>query len=269
MSENLEINVSTTARLMAATRALESQRPNPLFRDPLAEKLAGPEAMQSVRPRFSESEKAGKPMVAVRTRFFDDFLSRHAPEVEQVVLLGSGMDTRAYRMAWWADTHIYEIDQADVLQYKEAVLGEAIAQGSRHPIGADLTESHWPQLLLDKGFQPSQPAIWLLEGFLYYLNAAEVHRLFTAINTLASPGSWLGGDVINTFVANGTGDYAKYWQFGCDHPESFLMDYGWQASAVVQPGEAGACFNRYTFQLADRDVPDAMHIFFCTAHKLD
>ncbi|WP_158534985.1 hypothetical protein [Acaryochloris thomasi] len=57
MSENLEIKVSTTAKLMAAARAVESQWSDALFADPLAEKLAGTEAMRSARPRLEEAEK--------------------------------------------------------------------------------------------------------------------------------------------------------------------------------------------------------------------
>ncbi len=266
MSDVTEVKVSFTAKVIAAGRAIETQRPDALFIDPFAEQLAGPEAIQEAIPKLEEDEQQGRPFTSVRTRFFDDFLISRSQNIQQIVLLGAGMDTRAFRMNWSPETHIYEIDQSDVLNYKESVLKGIDSNCNRHSICADLRKSLWPELLLEQGYRPDEPSIWLLEGFLYYLNEVEVHNLLTKIENMSMVGSWLGADVINTVILKGSHEWAKYWQSSCDCPESFFNDYGWKASAV-QPGEEGAIFGRFTYQLPDRSVSDAPHIFFVLASR--
>ncbi|MBD2694106.1 SAM-dependent methyltransferase [Anabaena catenula] len=268
MSESTETGVSFTAKVMAASRAIETQRPDALFADPLAAQLAGQEAMEVAILRLEEDEKLGRPYTLVRTRFFDDFLNKYSDNIRQIVFLGSGMDTRAFRLNWQPGTHIYEIDQPDVLLYKESVLNGVIPNCTRHSICADLKESFWSQLLLKEGFQTSEPAIWLLEGFLYYLDPIAVENVLINIQNLSVKGSYFGADVINTVICNGADEWAKYWQFSCDEPESFFAAYDWNAS-VIQPGEERASFGRYTYQFPARNVPDAPHIFFVLAVKED
>lgn len=266
MSEATAISVSFTAKVIAANRAIESQRADALFTDPWAAQLAGEEVIAAVLPLFEEYEKQGRPYVSIRTRFFDDFLNSCSQHIRQVVLLGSGMDTRAFRLNWQSGTQVYEIDQSDVLLYKESVLSGVIPNCKRHSICADLKESSWVQLLLDKGYQPSEPSIWLLEGFLYYLNPVEVETLLKNIQTLSVKGSYFGADVMNTVVCNGADDWAKYWLSSCDEPESFFAAYGWTASAI-QPGEEEAASSRFTFYFPARNIPAAPHIFFVRAIK--
>ncbi len=267
-AKEIEVKVSFTAKVMAACRALETQRPDALFIEPFAEQLAGADAIQAAIPAVKEYEQQGRPFVSVRTRFFDDFLMNCSHNIRQVVLLGAGLDTRAFRLNWEAGTHFYEIDCPELLHYKDSVLEGIQPQCDRHSICADLTDSRWSQLLLEQGYQPSERSIWLLEGFLYYLNSTEVHNLLTEIKNMAIAGSWFGADMINSSVLNGSDDWAKYWQSSCEHPESFLANYGWQASAI-QPGEEGAAFGRFTYQFPNRSVPEAPHIFFITACKQD
>lgn len=266
MSEATEVNVSFTAKVIAAARAVETQRYDALFTDPFAAQLAGQEAIEAAIPRLEEYEKQGKPFLSVRTRFFDDLLNNCSHDIRQIVLVGSGMDTRAFRLNWQPGTHVYEIDQPDVQHYKEAVLKEMVPNCTRHSICADLKESIWCQLLLEKGYQPSEPSIWLLEGFLYYLKPIEAENLLINIQDLCVKGSYFGADVINTVVGNGSDDWAKYWLSSCDDPESFFAAYGWQALAI-QPGEDGASFGRFTYQFPARNTPDAPHIFFVRAVK--
>lgn len=69
MSEETVGNVSFTAKVIAAGRAIESQRPDALFIDPIAAQLAGQEAIEAAIPRLEEYEKQGRPFTSVRTRF--------------------------------------------------------------------------------------------------------------------------------------------------------------------------------------------------------
>lgn len=266
MSEAKDTAVSSTAKFMAAFRAIETQRLDGLFTDPFAAQLAGQEAIEAAIHHLEEEEKEGKPFVSVRTRFFDDFLNKYSNNVRQVVLLGSGMDTRAFRINWQPGTHIYEIDQPDVLLYKNTLLNSISPHCIRHSICADLKESLWTELLVKEGYQTSEPTIWLLEGFLYYLNSVEADNILKNIQSLSIKGSYLGADVMNTVACNSSHEWAKYWQFSCDEPELFFATYGWKASAI-QPGEEGASFGRFTYQFATRNIPNSHHIFFVIGIK--
>ncbi len=81
---------------MAAYRAIENERPNRLFEDSLAARLASSETLAIVR----EKQESDKTYVPVRTRFFDDFISKNALILRQVVVLWAGMDTRVFRLDW-------------------------------------------------------------------------------------------------------------------------------------------------------------------------
>lgn len=251
---------------MAAVRAIESQRSDRLFEDPLAAQLAGDETIASVAPAAKEYEDKGIPLVVVRTRFFDDFLTPLTVQVRQVVILGAGMDTRAFRLTWTTDTHLYELDQAEVLKTKEFLLKNTPAKCHRHLITADLRQP-WSEFLINEGYQVETPSVWLLEGLLYYISQTQAHDLLEMITRLSAPGSWLGADLINQKLIQQSSDkLAKHWLYGCDEPEALLATYGWKAT-VVQPGDEGVNFNRYTSKFPPRSVPDVARCFFVTAKK--
>lgn len=266
MDDSQGMTVSFTSRAMAAVRAWESRREDALFNDPFAERLAGKELMEKSLSLLEQYEEEGKPYGQVRTRFLDDFLWENSVNIRQVVLLGAGLDTRAFRLSWPPGTYFYEIDQEDVISYKNGILAGAPPSCDRRSIVADLGESAWVELLLAEGFKPEEPSIWILEGLFYYLTEAQAKNLMARVNDLAAVGSCLGCDLINNAACNGSDDWAKFWQFGCDVPEDFLADYGWRAKAI-QPGEEGAFFGRYTFQIPPREDKEGIHIFFVTAFK--
>lgn len=263
---NSSSSVSFTAKVMAAARALESMRSDALFYDPLAAKLAGEDAIEKARPIVEKNIQENSPYLQVRTRFLDDFLLAHADDIRQVVMLGAGLDTRAFRMNLSADTHLYEVDQQDVFAYKNPILEGDQPSCIRHVIAGDISQPEWSESLLQKGFQPDQPSLWIAEGLLYYLTEAAVRALMVIIQSLTPEGSCFAGDMMNDVVCNGEDEWAKYWHWGCNDPVSFLGRYGWQAQAV-QPGEGEALFGAYTFQLPPQEEIDKPHIFLFTAVK--
>ncbi|MBC1240999.1 SAM-dependent methyltransferase [Nostoc punctiforme FACHB-252] len=256
--------VSLSSRMMAVARALETQRADGLFEDPLAAILAGEDMIAEIRPKVQEFEDKGAPIIPVRTRFFDDFLISQIPGIRQVIILGAGMDTRAFRLPWHPDTQIYELDQTEVIKYKESILQNQHSKCNRCTIGIDLRED-WSDLLLAHGYRKEISVIWLMEGFIYYLNEAEVHQLLTRITQLSNPGSWLLTDFISSFfIKQETKGLSEYWKYGCDEPEKLLSVYNWQAS-VVQAGDEEANYGRFTLKLPPRNVINAPHYFFVKA----
>ncbi|HEY9305168.1 MAG TPA: class I SAM-dependent methyltransferase [Mycobacterium sp.] len=203
---DIATSVGTTAVMVAAARAVETDRPNPLIRDPYAKLLvseAGTGVWESMlddsliaKLESFDGEAAAvfqhmRSYQAVRTHFFDaHFADAVAAGIRQVVILASGLDSRAYRLEWPAGTTVYEIDQPKVLEYKSATLAEhgATPSADRHEVAIDLRQD-WPAALVAAGFDPKAPTAWLAEGLLMYLPADAQDRLFAQITELSAPGS--------------------------------------------------------------------------------
>ncbi|MEW6496491.1 MAG: SAM-dependent methyltransferase [Cyanobacteriota bacterium] len=269
-------SVSRTSLRMAAKRAIETERPDRLFEDPFAAQLAASEIptllerwkkqdgddaqLKAIRTRF----------VAVRTRFFDDFLMSVVSEVPQVVLLGAGMDTRAFRLPWPVGTQLYEVDRPEVIQSKDSILKDTPAQCHRFAIAADLRQP-WYKLLVNQGYRADIPSIWLMEGLLMYLNQSQVKDLLKTITKLSVTGSYLGADLVSVkslqVALQRDSLITQHWRFGTDEPEQLFAEHGWKASAL-QPGDEGASFGRYTKPLPPRNVPGLRRSFFVTATKI-
>lgn len=198
---DITTSVGSTALFVAAARALEAQKPEPLAVDPYAEvfcRAVGGRWADVLDGKAPDHELKtadfGEPFVnfqGARTRYFDDYFRRATGAgVRQVVILAAGLDSRAYRLDWPASTTIFELDRQPVLDFKRGVLTDHGAQprALRREIAVDLRED-WPQALRDSGFDPSSPSAWIAEGLLIYLPAAAQEQLFSGIDGLASPGS--------------------------------------------------------------------------------
>jgi methyltransferase (TIGR00027 family) len=198
---DLASSVGATATAVAASRAMASQNPDALLNDPWADplvravgidtfvKLIDGETGQTDDPLLNR--RAMKEQIAVRTRFFDDFFALAAESgIRQAVILASGLDTRAYRLPWPANTKIFEIDQPEVIAFKTRTLTDLGAEpaAERTTVATDLRED-WPAALVEAGFDPKLPTAWSAEGLLVYLPPDAQDRLFDNIAGLSAPGS--------------------------------------------------------------------------------
>ena len=146
----------------------------------------------------------------------------------QCVVLGAGMDSRPWRLKLPASLRWFEIDREDVLQAKEDLLAVAGAEYevlspmhrstsvntllqdkigridhhmvavqyplrtySRQAVAADLGDPSWKTALLNAGFDPSKPTVWLAEGLLMYLEPSRVDELLKELAGISAPGSAL------------------------------------------------------------------------------
>jgi methyltransferase (TIGR00027 family) len=206
-SWDIKTSVGTTAVMVAAARAVESEQPDALIHDPYAkllvtnagagvlwEAMLTPEVAAKVEALDSESAAHLHHMrgyQAVRTNFFDTFFKDAVADgIRQVVILASGLDSRAYRLDWPAGTTVYEIDQPQVLAYKSTTLAEngVTPSADRREVAIDLRQD-WPAALRAAGFDPAARTAWLAEGLLMYLPAEAQDRLFTQIGELSPAGS--------------------------------------------------------------------------------
>lgn len=186
-------DVGLTALLVAAARAIEATRPDSLAQDDFAHhfvRSAGVDWPLSWSPRLDADPLWGRlgRYFGLRTRLLDDFI----PGAPQTVLLGAGLDTRAFRLSWPPDSHVFELDRPGVLDFKHRVLSGvgAIPQVKRTPVEADL-RGNWSAALLDAGFCPGLPTTWVAEGLLLYLPADAELVLMRTVNTFSEPGSRL------------------------------------------------------------------------------
>jgi methyltransferase (TIGR00027 family) len=274
MTENMISDLGITARWTAAVRAAESDREDRLFNDPWAAALAGKEGAEWIASRQPSSTLT----MTLRTRYFDDFLLRVSDQegIDQILLMAAGLDTRAFRLCWAKGTRLFELDQSNVLNYKDEILGFLGAQATcdRRVIPGDLTQP-WKDILADSGFDSQKPSCWLLEGFLFYLPNEFITQLINQVTNLAAPGSWMGFDINNSDVL--TSSYTKAWvdmqaQMGApwigtlDDPEAFLSSRGWQAT-LTQAGQPDANYGRWTLPIIPTKMANMPHNWFVTAKK--
>lgn len=210
-SWDLASSVGATATMIAAGRALATKDPTALINDPFAEPLVravGLEffvkmidgeldlsVIENASPARTQAMVDG---IAVRTKYFDDyFIAAMDSGVRQAVILASGLDSRAYRLPWPAETVVYEIDQPQVIDFKTTTLADLGAEpaATRRTIPIDL-RSDWPAALREAGLDTTAPTAWLAEGLLIYLPPEAQDRLFDDITTLSVPGSTIATEYV-------------------------------------------------------------------------
>jgi methyltransferase (TIGR00027 family) len=210
-SWDLASSVGVTATMVAAGRAMASRTETPLINDPFAGplvravgvdflvKMIDGDVDLSLLPNASpERTQAIADGMGVRTKYFDDYLlAAVGTGVRQVVILASGLDSRAYRLDWPCETVVYEIDQPQVIEFKTTTLAElgATPTATRRTVAIDL-RADWPAALRAAGLDVDAPTAWLAEGLLIYLPSEAQDRLFDNITALSVPGSTIATEYV-------------------------------------------------------------------------
>ncbi|WP_447002184.1 SAM-dependent methyltransferase [Saccharothrix isguenensis] len=273
-------SIERTALLTAALRAAESRREDRLYVDPYAEAFAGeigPRLLAELRAvTFPPDRPRTLPSTpdynAIRTRFFDDFLVGAAarPGMRQVVMAPAGMDSRPFRLSWPDGVRVFEVDRPAVIAFKDALLAGERPAADRAAVAVDLRDDDWEDALADAGYDPTAPSTWLLEGLLYYIPEADVHRLLDRVRHITAPGSLVAADIVNASALTlptmrGLLDvFAGWgcpWLFGSDEPEALFARHGIDAVAV-QPGDPEADYGRWPDPVPPREVRDVRRVFF-------
>jgi methyltransferase (TIGR00027 family) len=209
---DLATSVGATATMVAAARAIATRADNPLIDDRFAEPLVravgvdfftrwvtGDLAATDLDDHESGWKLEHMPAaMAARTRFFDAFF-REATQagIRQAVILASGLDARAYRLAWPAGMTVFEVDQPQVIEFKTATLASlgAAPTADRRAVAIDLRHD-WPTALVDAGFNRNQPTAWIAEGLFGYLPPDAQDRLLDNITALSTDGSQLASEAV-------------------------------------------------------------------------
>ncbi|MGE2715724.1 class I SAM-dependent methyltransferase [Mycolicibacterium litorale] len=266
-SWDLASSVGATATMVAAGRAVASRDPRGLIDDPYAAPLVravgiefftkvvdGEFDMAGLDPSNAASMQARIDEMALRTRFFDDyFLDSTRAGVRQVVILASGLDSRAYRLPWPTGTVVYEIDQPAVIEFKTTTLAGigASPTAELRTVAIDLRED-WPAALRAAGFDPSAPTAWCAEGLLIYLPPEAQDLLFDNVTALSATGSTVATEYVpgirNFDPEKARAATAQMREHGLDldmpsliyhgernHVMEYLTSLGWQMTGLPRP----------------------------------
>lgn len=230
-------NVSDTARWVAVYRAQETERPDALFRDPFARKLAGERGEQIAKSMPLGRDNSWS--MVTRTCLIDDLvLDQVRSGVDTVINLAAGLDSRPYRMKLPPALHWIEVDLPEILAYKEEVLRDDKPLCALERIRLDLSDAPARRALFSALGQKSQKALVMTEGLLIYLTADEVASLAkdlaapptfqTWILDIASPG------LLKMLAKRMSRNLAESAPFKFAPPEgpNFFCPYGWEPTVV-------------------------------------
>jgi methyltransferase (TIGR00027 family) len=231
-------NISDTALWAAFYRANECERPDAIFRDRLAARLAGERGARiaTAMPMF---EKHAWTWVT-RTYLFDQFITEQVADgVDLVLNLAAGLDARPYRLALPPSLRWVEVDLPELIAYKEDVLAGEKPACELERVPLDLADVSARRELFDRLGATARQALIVTEGIIIYFKRDEVAALaedlarpsgFTRWTTdVASPGllallqKSLGGPLAQGGAA---------LQFGPEEGPGFFAPYGWKAIDV-------------------------------------
>jgi methyltransferase (TIGR00027 family) len=241
-------DVIGTAFIVAEYRARENAEQNPLYRDPIVPLFLSEQTRQAadrIAAGFPPSEQG----VRLRTRYFDDGLDEQLDRgCRQVIIPGAGLDTRAVRKQVPGVTY-FEIDDADILNFKQTRLAEAGIEAPVVFVPGDYVVDGLLPLLAAKGFDFDLPTYVIWEGNTMYLNRPAVLKVLTDLRS--SLGRFVisfdymneaviayatGDERISSFVKR-FADMGAPWSFGIDDLDALASDAGLSAIDNVKVAE--------------------------------
>jgi methyltransferase (TIGR00027 family) len=228
--DGMSEGVPFTARLIAHHRARESQRENPLIRDPYAEMLAG-----DLTGHLKGHSASRGDYSIVRAYYIENNILTawcQKKRRSQIVLLGAGLDTRAYRFEPLSSGGhtLYEVDLPSIINYKTEVLKDESPLCKLIRVPADLEDDNWWRELISSGFSSTAPTLWILEGLIYYLPKHTSTSILTRAAEMCAEESEIFFDVCVPILAEVRfGAFMMHFKWGIekyDTPE-FLESTGW------------------------------------------
>jgi methyltransferase (TIGR00027 family) len=238
--------------MVCAYRARASRWPRPLFNDPWADALAGPEG-HDIAKRYDLKFPPMELWLALRVAYFDRIVGSVVDRmgVRQVVILGAGYDTRAARLPR-ASVRYFEVDHPAT----QAAKRESLARLDGYPVDAatyvtcDFEAQDPIEQLAAAGFRTDDPALVLWEGVVAYLTEAAVRATASRLAAGLDPRSLLAFDLIGKNFAVGqrmtttdhdarayVGELGEPIRYGTDDILPLLHDSGFRWVRVVDFNE--------------------------------
>lgn len=234
-------NISDTALWAALHRARESERPDALFRDPMARRLAG-ERGEQIGRAVARGDKFDWPWV-MRTLLFDEFIAREIEQrpdgVDMVINLAAGLDARPYRMNLPPSLQWIEVDLPALLDEKEKALAGHKPRCRLERVRLDLADAGARRTLFEQIGRRARKAMILTEGLLIYLSEEEVGALAQDLARQPSFGRWvidLGSPgllrILQQRMRDPLSQSGASFKFGPAEGPPFFERYGWKPLEV-------------------------------------
>jgi len=243
-------NISDTAHWAAVFRARETQRPDALFRDPYAERLAGKRGIE-IANTLLDGNKHAWAWVA-RTYLFDQFIVRELQQgVDMVVNLAAGLDARPYRLALPGALQWIEVDLPEILTFKEEILAREKPACTLERIRLDLSDVNARQTLFAQLGGRARKILVVTEGLLIYLSAEEVRALAEDLAAFAHFHRWimdLSSPGLLRMMQRTTGKQLSQagapFKFAPAEGPAFFTPHGWELVEVQGLLKTAARFKR-------------------------
>lgn len=233
-------------------RAVESSRNDRIINDPFADPL-----IRKVKANieiFIEEIKNGSnfissDLIAFRTRYLDEALYHRDPRILQIVILGAGLDARAYRLASLRGCHVLEVDQSGaVFEHKAEIMKELhaplVAQNV-DSIVSNVAQAGLEANLMGHGFNPTMPTMWVMEGLIPYLERLSIAELMKAIDYLSAPGSAFWLDIPGQTILDCEEWEKRAFKYGEDDPlHGVLSEISWTLEVQASLTDAAEHFGR-------------------------
>jgi methyltransferase (TIGR00027 family) len=228
-------NVSDTARWVAMYRAMETARPDAIFRDPYAERLAGPKGVEIV-DSLKNGRRMAWPMI-VRTAVLDELILDRVRNagVDTVINLAAGLDARAWRLDLPSSLNWFDVDLPAITQYKRELMQGETPRCRYEAIAVDLTSGVERDEVLRRVAGVARSALVVTEGLLVYLTHEQVASLARALHAQPSIRWWLADIASPTllkFMEKTWGDAVRSgnapFQFAIYDRAGFFEPLGWR-----------------------------------------
>ncbi len=190
--------------------------------------------------------------LACRKRFIGDKLGAALPDVDAVVILGAGLDTRAYRLTRQVRIPVFEVDLPVNIARKAKTVRRVLGGP---PLSVRLVALNFERddlltALAEHGYLTDYRAFFICEGVTQYLSEDGVRRTLEGLRA-AAPGSRLVFTYVRRDFIEGTNRYGtrtlyrsvrqrrQLWQFGLqpDEVAAFIAEYGWRLVEQAGPEE--------------------------------
>ncbi|HUX35032.1 MAG TPA: SAM-dependent methyltransferase [Gemmatimonadaceae bacterium] len=244
-------HISDTARWVAVYRAMETARPDAIFRDPFAARLAGARGEQIVN-----TLKQGRAMawaMIVRTAVFDEIILDAAARrgVDTVVNLAAGLDARPWRLELPAALRWIDVDLPEILAYKTDTLRDERPRCRYEAAPTDLTDDAARRALFARIGAESKHALVVTEGLLVYLTEPQVAALADDLHAQPSFAHWLIDLASPRLLAYMNRSWGKAvtagnapFQFAPATSTDFFAPHGWRATRFLSSMEEAHRLNR-------------------------
>jgi methyltransferase (TIGR00027 family) len=225
-------NISDMARVVAYARAIESERADAVFHDPFARRLAG-EPGEAIVREMGAIEMVARGL-AVRTAVVDELLLERVnqDQVDLVLSLGAGLDTRPWRMALPRTLRWLDADLPEILKYKATILRSDSPACAYQALPADVSNPS-ARAQLFAHCRKAQRGLVISEGLLVYLSEAQVAELAKDLHAQPSFLWWLTDltgpralEMLRHLWGPLLGN--AQFQFGPEDAPGFFRSLGWR-----------------------------------------